>query len=380
MTKRMIIMLAVVAIVAAGIIAFKTFINGQIKNSIASSFTPPTVSTIKAEYQDWQPELKAVGSLRAVNGADLSSEVAGIVETLSFDSGADVEKDTVLVQLRAEDDIAKLHALEATEKLAEITYERDEKQIKAQAISQAQADNDSAALDSAKAQVAEQQAIVDKKTIKAPFAGHLGVRQVDIGQYLNPGAAIVTLQQLDPIYVDFTLPEQALPKIQTGQKIALKTDLADQPFAGEVTAINSKVDPATRNVEVRATVPNPDHKLLPGMFGTVTVDVDKPVKYITLPQTAILFNTYGNTVYLVKKKDGEDGKDDGDDSKPQLTAQQSVVITGETRGDQIAVLSGVKEGDEVVTSGQVKLRNGFPVVINNEVQPSNDPNPKPHEQ
>ena len=277
------------------------------------------------------------------------------------------------MQLRANDDVAKLHALEANAKLAEITYQRDLKQLKAQAVSQATTDNDAAALDAAKAQVAEQQAIVEKKTIKAPFSGHVGVRQVDIGQYLNPGTAIVSLQQLDPIYVDFTLPEQALLKIQQGQKIGLKTDMqVDQNFIGEVTAINSRVDTATRNVQVRATIPNPEHKLLPGMFGTVIVNVDKPVRYITLPQTAIVFNTYGNTVYLVQEKGGED-------DKPQLTVTQSVIITGETRGDQIAILSGVKEGDQVVTSGQIKLRNGMPVVINNEIQPSNDPNPSPHE-
>jgi len=375
MIKRMIIMLTFVGLIAAGIIGMKLFINSQIKQSIASGFAPPTVSTLKAEYQDWQPELKAVGSLRAVNGADLSSELAGIVQSLSFESGADVEKDTVLVQLRADDDIAKLHALEAGAKLADVTYQRDLKQIKAQAISQATVDTDVATLESAKAQVAEQQALIDKKIIKAPFAGHLGVRRVDIGQYLNPGTTIVTLQQFDPIYVDFTLPEQDLPKIQTGQKITLKSDvLADQGYTGEITAINSKVDESTRNLLVRATVPNPDHKLLPGMFGTVIVNVDKRVRYITLPQTSIVFNTYGNTVYLVEKKSGDD------DKGAQLSAMQSVVITGETRGDQIAVLSGVKEGDEVVTSGQVKLRNGMPVVINNEVQPSNDPNPMPHEQ
>jgi membrane fusion protein (multidrug efflux system) len=244
-------------------------------------------------------------------------------------------------------------------------------------VSQAAVDADAAALDNYKAQVAEQQAVIDKKTISAPFAGRLGVREVDIGQYLNPGTAIVTLQQLDPIYIDFTLPEQALPKIAAGQKIRIKTDAYTDEFAGMISAINSRIDDTTRNVTVRATISNPDRKLLPGMFGTVTVDVDKPVRYITLPQTAIVFNTYGNTVYLIQSKSA-DGDDDGD-QKPQMIAQQTVIITGETRGDQIAVLSGVKEGDEVVTSGQVKLRSGSPVIINNDVQPANDPNPSPHE-
>jgi membrane fusion protein (multidrug efflux system) len=308
--------------------------------------------------------------LRAVNGADMSSELSGIVEKINFDSGADVEAGAPLIELRAEDDIAKLHALEANAKLAEITWQRDQKQLKAQAVAQATVDNDAAVLASAKAQVAEQQAIVDKKVIKAPFAGHLGVRHVDLGQYLSPGTAIVSLQQLDPIYVDFSMPEQALTRLDPGQTVTLHSDaFPGQSFSGKITALNSKVDEATRNLSVRATFENPDHKLLPGMFGSISVDVEKPVKYLTLPQTAIVFNTFGNTVYLVSE--GDDGK---------KTVTQSVVTTGETRGDQVAILSGVKEGDEVVTSGQVKLRNGMAVSINNENQPPADANPTPHEQ
>jgi membrane fusion protein (multidrug efflux system) len=370
MKKRMLIMLLIVAAVIGAIAALKIYNTRKNMAQMASSFSAPAVSTIKAMLEDWQPKLESVGSLRAVNGADLSAEVAGIVQTANFDSGTDVEKGAILVQLRVDDDIAKLHALEATAKLADITWQRDLKQLKVQAISQATADTDAAMLESD---------IVDKKTIKAPFAGHLGIRQIDVGQYLNPGTAIVTLQQLDPIYVDFTLPEQAMPKLVLNQKVSLHTDAyADTDFVGTITAINSKVDAATRNVQVRATLPNPDHKLLPGMFGNVTVDVDQPVKYITLPQTAIIFSTYGNAVYLVQKKEGGDEKDG--DKPAQLIAQQSVIITGLTRGDQIAVLSGVKEGDEVVTSGQVKLRNGTPIIVNNDVQPSNDPDPSPHEQ
>jgi membrane fusion protein, multidrug efflux system len=377
-TKPMIIMLTIVGIVMGCIIGYKEFSSYMMRKYIlAGGFPPQTVSTIKASMQEWQPMLVATGSLRAVNGADLSSEVSGIVETVNFDSGSDVEKDTLLVQLRAEDDIAKLHSLESNEKIADINYQRDLKQIKTQAISQATVDNDSAILDSAKAQTAAQQAIVDKKTVRAPFAGHVGIRQVDVGQYLNPGAVIVTLQQLDPIYVDFSLPEQDLTHIALGQKVTAKVDaLPDTPFEGQVTAVNSKVDEATRNVQVRATFKNPDHKLLPGMFANVTVSVDQPVKYITVPQTAIQYNTYGNTVYLAKNKEGKDDKDD----KKQLVAEQSVVVTGETRGDQVAVLSGIKEGDEVVTTGQIKLRNDTPIIVNNDVQPANDANPTPHEQ
>ena len=373
MIKRMVVMLVLLALVAGAFVAWKIHAMHVGMQQMAAGWSPPTVSTTTAAMQDWQPRLETIGNLRAINGADLSSEVAGIVSELSFDSGGDVEKDAVLVQLRADDDIARLHALQATAQLAQVTLARDMKQLKAQAISQAAVDNDAAALHNAQAQADAQQAVVDKKTIRAPFAGHLGIRQVDVGQYLNPGATIVTLQQLDPIYTDFMLPEQALPKLETGQKVTLTTDAyPGQDFIGKIAAISSKIDEATRSIGVRATFENPDHKLLPGMFGHVIIDTGVVEHYITLPQTAIVFNTYGNTVYLVQHKEG-------DDSGKQ-TVQQSVVTTGESRGDQVAILSGVKEGDEVVTSGQVKLRNGMAVNISNATQPANDADPKPHEQ
>lgn len=371
MIKRMIVMLLVVALVLGGVFGYKMFVGVMIKKYMAAGGAPvQTVSTTKASAQDWQPKLEAIGSLRAYNGADMSSEVSGIVQSISFESGSEVQKDTVLLQLRADDDIAKLHALQAAEKLAAINLERDQKQLKVQAISQSTVDTDAATLDTAKAQTNAQQALVDKKTVKAPFTGHLGIRQVDVGQYLQPGTPIVTLQQLDPIYVDFTLPEQALAQIATGQKATAMIDaLQGVGFDGTIDSINSKIDEATRSIQVRATFKNPDHKLLPGMFAKVAIEVGAPQHAITLPQAAITFNPYGNTVYLV---------DNTDAAKP--VAHQSFVTTGSTRGDQVAVLTGVKEGDEVVTSGQIKLRNGTPIKINNEIQPSNDANPKPQDQ
>jgi membrane fusion protein (multidrug efflux system) len=329
-----------------------------------------TVSSAKAALQDWQPNLAAIGTIHAVNGADLSAELSGIVESIDFESDSDAAKGQILVRLRAEDDIAKLHSLQATAKLAEINFERDQKLLAAKAISQAAVDTDIANLAEAAAQVSQQQAIVDKKVIRAPFAGHLGIRQVNLGQYLNPGSPIVSLQQLDPIYVDFTLPENALPQIQVGQKVAARIKDGDaDTFAGKITAIKSKVDEATRNIQVRATFRNPDEKLLPGMFANAKVEVGAPARYITLPQTAITFNPYGDTVYVI---------DSSDASKP--VAKQVFVTTGETRGDQVAVLTGINEGDEIVTAGQLKLRNGSPVKINNEIQPTDDPNPKPADQ
>lgn len=376
MIKRMILMLVVVALVLGGIFGYKIFSGIMFKKYMASMGAPTqTVSSTKAMPMDWQPHLDAVGTVHAINGADLSAEIAGIVETIDFESGTDAKEGQVLAHLRAEDDIAKLHSLEATAKLAQITVDRDQKQLKAQAISQATVDADIANLSNTTAQVAEQQAIIDKKTIRAPFDGRLGIRQINLGQYLNPGTPVVTLQQLDPIYIDFTLPEQALSQIKAGDKVTAKTDTApNETFEGQITSINSKIDEATRNIQVRATFKNADAKLLPGIFASVAIDVGTLQHFLTLPQTAIVYNTYGNTVYLVEHGD------DSDPNKPKLSAKQAVVVTGETRGDQVAIISGVKEGDEVVTSGQIKLRSGSPITINNDVQPLNDASPTPHEQ
>jgi membrane fusion protein (multidrug efflux system) len=367
MIKRMIVMLLAVGFVLGGFFGFQAFKGHIIKQVMASLANPPqTVSTVTASYQEWQPQLEAVGSLRAVSGADLSLEVAGVVDQIGFNSGDDVAAGVQLLQLRAGDDIAKLHALQATADLAQITYDRDAKQLKAMAIAQATLDSDLGNLKNARAQVAQQQAMVDKKTLRAPFAGHLGIRAVDLGQYLNAGTTVVTLQALDPIYADFFLPQQALDRIKVGQVIAVKIDTyPGQSFAGTIFAINPQVDPNSRNVQVRATLGNPDRKLLPGMYATIDIDVGQRERHITLPQTAIAYNPYGSTVFLVEKQDAAQ------------IARQKFVTTGATRGDQVAVQSGVKEGDVVVTAGQMKLRNGSPVLIDNSVKPTDAAHPTP---
>jgi membrane fusion protein (multidrug efflux system) len=246
------------------------------------------------------------------------------------------------------------------------------KQIGAQTVSQATVDADKSKLMAARANIAEQQALIDKKVIHAPFDGRLGIRAVDLGQYLAAGTTVVTLQSLDPIFLDFFLPQQALDQIRIGQAVNAKVDTyPGQLFAGEISAIEPKVDSASRNVRVRAALKNSDHKLLPGMYATVDIATGDPQRFVTLPQTAITFNAYGNTVYIVDKGGA------GADGQPQLTVRQSFVKTGETRGDQIAVLDGVKEGETVVTAGQLKLRNGAAVAVNNAVQPSADANPAP---
>jgi membrane fusion protein, multidrug efflux system len=373
MIKRMAIMLIAVGLVFGGIFGFQAFKAKMIAKVMAAQGAPAqTVSTANAEYQEWQPRLEAVGSLRAVNGADLALEVAGIVDEIHFNSGDDVEAGTVLLQLRADDDIAKLRSLEAAADLAQINYDRDKKQLKIQAVAQAVVDTDAANLKNAKAQVAEQQAIVDKKTIKAPFAGHLGIRAVDLGQYLSAGTTIVTLQALDPIYVDFTLPQQTLDELKVGQPVTASIDTyPGQTFTGVISAINPKVDTSTRNLQLRATLSNPDRKLLPGMFATVDIDTGAVQRYVTLPQTAITFSTFGDSVYVVEDK----GK--GTNGQPQLIARQTFVTTGPTRGDQVAILNGIKPGDTVVSAGQIKLRNGVPIQVNNAVMPTADASPTP---
>lgn len=370
MIKRMIIMLVAVTLVIGGMIGFKYMIAAGTKKAMSSMSEPAqSVSTMKAESLPWQQTLTAVGTLRAVNGADIAAEVAGIVESIAFDSGADVEKDATLVHLRDDDETAKLKSLEASLRLAELTLDRDQKQLKAQAISQATVDADIATLNAAKAAVEEQRAVIAKKTIRAPFAGHVGIRQVDVGQFVAAGTMLVTLQQLDPIYIDFALPERDLPKIAVGQKVAAKADaLPDQLFEGEIAAIDAKIDEATRNAQVRAMFKNVDRKLVPGMFAHVDITIGAPVAHITVPQAAITYNPYGNTVFRVVR-----------DESGKTKAEQTFITTGPARGDQITVLTGVKEGDEIVSSGQLKLRNGTPIEINNQVQPRNDANPKPEE-
>jgi membrane fusion protein (multidrug efflux system) len=368
-------MLIFVGVVLGGIHAFKTFQNAMISQYMGQmSQQPQTVSTAIADYQEWHNTIFAIGGLRAVRGVDVSTEVAGIVENIYFESGYNVANGDLLVKLRADDEIAVLDALKADEHLANLTYQRDIIQLQRSAIPQSTVDLDIATLDKARAGIAEQEAIIAKKFIRAPFAGRLGLRLIDLGEYLSPGNIIVTLQALDPIYFDFYLPEQDLAHIKIGQTVSVKSDVyPDKTFPGKIWAMNSKVDAASRNMQIRAELDNSELKLLPGMYGVITIDIGSEQKLITLPQTAIIYNPYGNTVYTVKKK-GKDSK-----GKDLYVAEQKFVTVGEARGDQISVLSGIQPGDEVVTAGQIKLQNGSSILINNAVQPSNDVNPTPKE-
>jgi membrane fusion protein (multidrug efflux system) len=373
MILPLIIMVFLVALVVGGVFAFQAFVGSQIKQFMAAgAAVPPTVSTVTAAKAAWQDQTRAVGTVRAVRGADLSAQASGVVDDIEFDSGNDVPSGKLLLKLKPNDDYAKLAQLEAADELAAQTYKRDQEQFAAQAISQATLDIDVSTLKSARAQVLAQRALIEEKIVKAPFAGRLGIRQVDLGQYLTAGTSIVTLQALEPIFIDFYVPQQALAHLKIGQSVSASVDTyPGVAFAGVIESINSKVDSASRNVQVRASFPNADRRLLPGMFANVAIDSGAASSQITVPQTAITYNPFGDTVYVVEHK-GTDLK-----GKPKDTVQQRFVKLGATRGDEVAVVSGIEAGEVVVTAGQLKLRNGTAVAINNTVQPTDDHNPTP---
>jgi membrane fusion protein (multidrug efflux system) len=373
MIKPLLIIAIVALVVLGGIFAWQRFAGGMMKKGMsAAAAAPQTVSTIVAAEASWQVQTQAVGSLRAVRGADMAAQIAGVVDKIEFESGSEVRAGAVLLRLKPNDDPAKLAQLQAAAALAEQSYQRDQEQFAAQAISQAVLDSDLATLKSARAQVVAQQALIEEKIVRAPFAGTLGIRQIDEGQYLSAGTAVVTLQALDPILVDFYVPQQALALLKVGQVVAATVDTyPGTRFSGAITSINAKVDTASRNVQVRASFANTDRRLIPGMYANVEIDSADVTRQITLPQSAITYNAYGDTVFIVQQSGG------GEHGKTQTTALQRFVQLGATRGDQVAVRSGVAVGDVVVTAGQMKLRNGAPVAVNNAVTPRNDANPAP---
>jgi len=379
MTKRMLIMLGgVLVLIAALAFGFYLHIQQLIANSPKPA--PQTVTTAVVSALEWQPQLNSVGTLTAVHGVDISSELAGQVRKVNFKSGQDVKAGQVLVELNADSDKAQLVSLQAAAELAAITLKRDQAQLSVQGVSQAQVDSDAADLKSKNALVAQQQALVAKKIITAPFAGRLGITTTNPGQYLNPGDKIVTLQAIDPIYVDFYLPQREVGALSIGQPVNAQTDsYENKNFHGKITAINPKVDTATRNVQLEATVANPKRQLLPGMFANATVDVGVKKHYLTLPQTAITYHPYGSTVFVVKPAAAKGDANAAPPKGDELEVQQAFVTTGETRGDQVAITSGLVEGQTVVTSGQIKLKNGTHIVVDNSVQPANNPNPTPQE-
>ena len=372
--KPALFMIAFVLVIVAVIAGTKV---RQISALIAQSKMPRPPVVVSAEavkFSDWKPAVLAVGSTKAVRGVDVTTEVGGIVRTVGFKSGQNVAQGALLVQLNADSDVAQLHTLEAAAELAGVVLKRDQAQLKENAVAQAQVDADEADHKGKRAAVEQQRAVVAKKAITAPFAGQMGITSVNPGQYLNPGDKIATLSTLNPIYVDFNVPQTQKGQLVVGQSVVVTTDaLPGQTFTGKVTALDSKVDTATRNILIEATVPNPHRKLLPGMFARASVSTGAPQKFLTVPQTAVTYNPYGTTVFVAEKSKTGQGND-------ALVARQTFIEVGSTRGDQVAVTKGLKEGEMVVTSGQLKLKNGSPVRVNNGNAPANDAAPTPQEQ
>ncbi|HTT12458.1 MAG TPA: efflux RND transporter periplasmic adaptor subunit [Burkholderiaceae bacterium] len=387
LAKRMTWMLIVVALVVGGLVGFNVFKGVMIRKFMAQSGIPPaTVTTTAVQYQDWRDEMAAVGTLRALRGVDLSTEIAGLVRTVNFKSGQDVKGGDVLVELNADTERAQLAAIKVAVELATTTLARDREQLAAQAVSQATVDNDDADLRAKTAQVAQFQSTLDKKTIRAPFAGRLGISTVNPGQYLNTGDKIVTLQSIDPICVDFYLPQENISRLAKGQAVSLTVDAFPQKdFTGTITAVNPVVDTTTRNVFIEATLRNPGRELLPGMYAKVSIRTGTVNRYLTVPQAAISFNPYGANVFVAKPAPPQtgaapaSGKGGAGGPAPTAVAAQVFVTVGPTRGDQVAILKGIEEGTTIVTSGQLKLKNGTPLVVNNSLLPPDSAHPTPQE-
>ena len=368
MAKRMILMLLAMGLLVGGILGYKLFGRYMMNKYMAAQKPPPAaVSVAEVRELTWEPTLHAVGSFAAIQVIVVNAQLDRAVTRIAFESGATVKEGDLLVQQDIAAEEAQLANAEAAAVLAGLSLDRA-KELRAQS-SNAQADLDgaTAAFQQTKANVTVTRAVIDKKTIRAPFAGRLGIRQVSLGQFLRSGAAVVSLQMLDPIYINFALPQQDVAQVAVGQPVQVNVDAyPGEVFAGTVNALNPNVDDATRNFQIQAALKNTDGRLRPGMFGSVEAQLPATGKVITVPLSAIVYNPYGNAVYVVEGQ----GKKGGD-----LIVRQQFVQTGATRGDQVAVTKGVKPGDVVVTAGQLKLRNGASIVINNKVTPSNSAAP-----
>jgi membrane fusion protein (multidrug efflux system) len=370
MKKRMIIMLLAVAVFIAAIGAIKV---RQVKGAMAAhgSFQPPpeSVTTAVAKQEEWPATVAAIGSVTAVQGVTVSADLPGIVEKINFESGKWVRKGDVLVKLDTSQEEAQLRAANSQRDLARLNLNRMKDLKESGVIAQSEYDRAAAELTQGEARAGEIRATMERKTIRAPFSGVLGIRQVNLGQYLAGGDPIVPLQSLQPVYVNFSVPQEQMARLHPGAAVSLTAEGGIRG-TGRITAMDSVVNDATRNVQVQATFANQDRRLRPGMFVETQVIMGASNPIITLPSSAVSYAPYGDSVYIVEEMKGPDGK-------PYRGVRQQFVKLGGSRGDQVAVVSGLKAGDEVVTSGVFKLRNGAAVIVNNKVRPGNNPKPKP---
>lgn len=357
----------VLVVVVLGLVKAKQI---QTVSSVSHEAPPSAVTTFKAESVTWNPVVNAIGTLAPVEGVTISADAEGTVVKILVENGAAVKAGDLLLELDTTVELAQLKAAQARSQLAKLQSERSNELLAKNTISQAELDSSRAQLDQANADVTALQAQIEKKRVRAPFAGRVGIRSVNLGQYVGRGAALLPLQKLDPIYVNFSIPQRQLPEIVLGQEVAVTIDAYPETFKGKITAINSQVDPSTRNISVQALLANPQEVLRSGMFARVEVSLPATSNLIVVPATAVAYASYGNSVYIVEKMKGEDGKE-------FLGARQAFVKLGARRGDLVAITEGVKAGEEVVSAWVFKLRNAMPVQINNTVQPGSNPAPKP---
>ena len=363
--RRMLIMLGVVALVVLVLAAYKGLAIYREIQQFAAPPPPISVNAAEAVERPWQSRLPAIGTLKAFQGIDLTVEVAGTARDVLFQSGEKVRLDQPLIQMDSEVEQASLGTAQAELGLAQVEYQRGRNLVARQAISRSEFDRLSAELQKANASVAQLQATLAKKRILAPFAGPIGIRQVDVGDYLASGTTIATLQDLSTLFVDFFLPEQNVPQLAIGQRVRVQVAAyPDEVFEGQIDAINPKVEATTRNLLVRARLANPEEKLLPGMFANLQVLLAGETPQVLVPETAITYTLYGNSVYVIEAQHGDDGSPaNAADGQPVLQVERRFVETGERREGQVVIVKGLQAGERVVSAGQLKLDSGARVVI-----------------
>src|ERR1700730_16295281 len=350
-----------------------TQIQGFITLAKSGAFEPPptAVTTDLAKQSEWQPTLESVGSITALNGVTVSTDLAGIVHQIAFESGNKVRAGDLLVRLDTTQEEAQLHQAESQRDLALLTLKRDKDLVEKHTISQSTYDDAEASYRQTKASVDQYNAVIARKTLCAPFDGVAGIRQANLGQYLKEGDPVVTLQSFDPIYVNFSLPQQDFSRLAVGQPVALHVDAyGNRAFNGTITAINSLVDQATRNIQVQATLANSDLKLRPGMFAKVSVLMSETQNVVAIPATAIHYAPYGDSIFVVSEMKDQEGKE-------YKGVKEQFIKVGPSRGDMIAIVSGLRPGEEVVTSGVFRLKSGAHVIVNNQIKPESELAPNP---
>ncbi|MFT7337998.1 MAG: membrane fusion protein (multidrug efflux system) [Marinobacter maritimus] len=351
--SRFLIVIVFLGVVLGGIFGYKFYQFGQMEKQMSQPQPPAQISATEARTESWTPSIKAVGSIKAINGIEVANEVPGVIESINFESGDIVKQGDILIRLNTAIDEAAVRTRRAEAHLAEQEFKRISDLLPRRAVSQSQYDESKANFDAARARVNEADAQLSKKVIRAPFDGTLGIRMVDQGEYIATGTPIVEINMLNPIYVDYTLSEKNLQAVDRGYSVvATVAAVPDQEFKGQVSAINTSVNPETRTVRIRATLDNPENLLRPGMFATILTKQPEDNEVVTIPRTAISYNTYGDFVFAIEENEGGD-----------LIVNRRTITAGQTRDKRVAVLSGLEAGEKVVSKGLLRLRAGQKVTI-----------------